>query len=382
MRRSIHIWRVLRPQQERPHRPPPPASATSRVSPSRGAEPPRRGPHRRRMMAETTSMAEDGIMMRSCTRTTEWRGPSRMEVAAWATGLPRTYGRGTAMFGTGTSPKPEGAPHVRPSPPAIVVQPQRPNCAPARHADLEADGGARCHDLGGRHRLLRAVRHRPVAGPLPGRHGPAIARPLRRWRADLRPGPPDGRPARSDPEVALPARGLRAGPRPDRADPVGAPGGADISGRGGRALGGNERVTDAHRRAEPDLRGRGDPLVREAPPHGPGPDVAPGGRPARVPRGDRRLAADPPGARPGSERVRGLGGDGRPVDRRLPHGAPELRPDLQCRPRRPAALGLDHAGDLGGDRRVPGLQLPVPRLRPVLRQLRPGLWLARGDHGA
>src|SRR3954468_13503129 len=110
--------------------------------------------------------------------------------------------RGTAIIGTGTSPDPEGAPHARPRPTAMVVEPQRPVRAPARHPDLGADGGPRCHDLGGRHRLLRAVRHRPVAGPLPGRDGPAVARPLRHRRADLRPGPPDGRPARGDPEVA------------------------------------------------------------------------------------------------------------------------------------------------------------------------------------
>src|SRR3954447_1408408 len=86
-----------------------------------------------------------------------------------------TCSRDPTIIGTETVSEPDGASHDRPPPPAIVVEPQRPVRATARRPDLEADGGARRHDLGGRHRLLRALRHRPLAGPLPGRDGPASA---------------------------------------------------------------------------------------------------------------------------------------------------------------------------------------------------------------
>ena len=56
----------------------------------------------------------------------------------------------------------------------------------------------------------------------------------------------------------------------------------------------------------------------------------------------------PPGAWLQPERGCGLAGNGRPVVRRLPDGAPELRAGLPCRSRDPASLGLGHAGEPGG----------------------------------
>ena len=86
-----------------------------------------------------------------------------------------------------------------------------------------------------------------------------------------------------------------------------------------------EPVPGRHRRAESDLRGQGDAIVRQAATHCDGHDISAGGLPARVARGDRRLAADTPGTGLGPPSCGGMGGDGVPLVGRLPHGTPEFR---------------------------------------------------------
>ena len=74
-------------------------------------------------------------------------------------------------------------------------------------------------------------------------------------------------------------------------------------------------------------------------------------------------------------------GDGCPMVCRLPDGTPELRADVPCRPQHPASLGVGHAGQPGGNHRLPGLLHPVPPLRPAVRKLQL-VGSARRGHGA
>ena len=112
-----------------------------------------------------------------------------------------------------------------------------------------------------------------------------------------------------------------------------------------------------------------------------GVDAPPDGLPGRVARGDRRLAADSPGTRLGPQWCGGMGGDGCPMVCSLPDGTPELRPDIPRRPQHPALLGLGHAGEPGGNHRLPGFLHPLPPLRPELRPLQV-VGSARRGHGA
>ena len=84
----------------------------------------------------------------------------------------------------------------------------------------------------------------------------------------------------------------------------------------------------------------------------------------------------------GPQRSGGMGGDGCPMVCRLPDGTPEPRADIPCRPKHPASRGLGHAGEPGGNHRLPGFLHSVPPLRPELRQLQQVAGSDRSGHGA